>query len=123
MARTRKLAEGESNQYKNQATGETVGAFAGTELDRVYAKDPDYTVVGNHTAPPEKEGVEDATPHSGKTKSDGGRTHASDLEGLSRDELNALALEKGVENPSGFANKGEVETAILQATHGVAEDE
>jgi hypothetical protein len=123
MARTRKLADGESNQYKNEVTGETVGAFAGSELDRVYAKDPDYTVVGNHTPPPEKIGVAEATPHSGKTKSEGARTHPSDLEGLSREELNALALEKGVTNPDGFANKDEVRTAIIQATPGVAEGE
>jgi hypothetical protein len=42
-------------EYRNKETGETVGAYAGTELDKVYAKDADYEVVGDRTLPPEQE--------------------------------------------------------------------
>jgi hypothetical protein len=122
MARKTRPSE-EANEYIYIDGETTASAYVGTEQDKVYRSDPDWSPVGTPTLPPEEEGMASATPHSGKTKSDGGRTHAADLEGLSREDLNALATEKGVENPEGFANKDEVKTAILAATHGVDEDE
>jgi len=121
MARNKRTSD-EVNEYRHKETGETQSAYVGSELDKVLAKDGDYEVVGTRTPAPEETapaGEPAPTPQSGKTKSDGGRTTPEDLEGKSRDELNDLATEKGVENPEGFANKDEVKTAILEATGGV----
>lgn len=119
MAKQKQTSE-EVNEYRHKPTGDTLSGYVGSELDKVLAKDPDYEVVGDHTVPPElTTGDGDPpTPQSGKTKSDGGRREAADLEGLKRDELNEIALEEGVENPEGFANIKEVKTAILEASPG-----
>jgi hypothetical protein len=109
----------EVNEYRHTETEETLSAYVGSELDKVLLKDPDYEVVGERTPAPEEttpEGEPEPTPQSGKTRSDGGRVTAADLEGKSRDELNDIATEAGVENPDGFANKGEVTKAILEAS-------
>ncbi|HSC20597.1 MAG TPA: hypothetical protein VLC07_02615 [Solirubrobacterales bacterium] len=121
MARTKRTSD-EVNEYRQKETGETQSAYVGSELDKILAKDADYEVVGERTPAPEEgtpPGEAPPTSQSGKTKSDGGRTTPGDLKRLSRDELNELATEKGVENPQGFANKDELKTAILEATHGV----
>jgi hypothetical protein len=121
MARKNTASE-EVNEYRHRETGETLGAYVGTEQDKVLAKDEHYEVVGKRTPSPEEttpEGEPAPTPQSGKSRSEGARLRAEDLEGKSREELNDLATEAGVENPEGYANKDEVKTAILEATHGV----
>ncbi len=119
MAKQTQVSE-KINEYRHTPTGETQSAYVGSELDKVLATDPDYEAVGEHTLPPEvttPEGEPEPTSQSGKTRSDGGRLTVADLEGKSRDELDDLATEAGVENPEGFANKDEVKTAILEASN------
>lgn len=118
MARSKQASE-EVNQYRNKGTGETVGAYVGTEQDKVYAQDPDFEVVGKRTTNVETPAEEAPTEETGKSHSEGGRIHESELEGKSRDELNDIARDAGVENPEGFANKAEVTTAILETSAAV----
>lgn len=93
----------DTHEYVN-ADGETRGAFAGTEQDKVYASDPNWTPVGKGSPATE-------TPAGSGSPEDAG----TDLDSLSRDELDALATEKGVDNPEELPNKGAVKDAI-QAT-------
>jgi hypothetical protein len=119
MARSNE-ASPEANEYVNKVTGETAGAYVGTEQDKVYASDPDFEPVGERSTAvetPAEEPVPDEK--TGKSRSEGGRLHESELKDKSRDELNTLAAEAGVENPEGFANKGEVITAILETSAAV----
>lgn len=102
----------EVNEYVNKVTGETVGAYVGTEQDKVYANDADYEPLGKPRPAHEEQAA------SGGSKEEPNGTGTSDMEGLSRDELNALATEHGVENPEGLANKDEVKKAILEAASG-----
>jgi hypothetical protein len=106
MARV-KRASGEASEYRNKATGETVGAYAGTEQDKVYAKDEDYERVSGTTEP-------EATSDDGEGGGDG--EQPVDLDGLSRDQLNALAAERGVSDPADLPNKDAVKAAIAEAT-------
>jgi hypothetical protein len=118
MARKTKASD-EVNEYRHKETGETFGAFVGTEQDKVLARDEDYESVGKRTPAPEETtpDQEKPTPQSGKTRSDGARTNLDDLEGKSREELNKIADEAGVQNPQGFANKDEVKSAIVEASN------
>lgn len=126
-------ASTEANEYIN-VDGVTASAFVGTEQDKVYISDPDWSPVGKHTPPPEKEGVAEATPHSGKTESEGRRPTTEeeaaetpaevvlvDPKDHDRPELNKLAEEAGVEDPGEFPNKGAVAEAINAARTKAAE--
>lgn len=120
MARSKQVST-EANEYVN-VDGVTASAYVGTEQDKVYISDPDWSPVGKHTPPPEKEGVADATPHSGKTESEGRRPTPEEeaaetpaevsAADHSREELDALATAAGVESPGDLPNKGAVAEAI-----------
>jgi hypothetical protein len=114
----------EVNEYRHIATGDTLGAYVGSEQDKVLARDTDYESVSKRTPAPEEstpEGEPDPTPQTGKSRSDGGRIHESDLEGKTREDLDKIASEAGVENPEGFPNKTELTKAILKTSHGTPE--
>jgi hypothetical protein len=108
MAR-RNQSTGKPVEYVNLETGEHVGAYAGTEQDKVYRDDPDYDIVGRRPSAPSK--VAAATTEDGE-----GDRKSVDLDGLSRADLDALAVEKGVENPGDLPNKDAVKAAIAAAT-------
>jgi hypothetical protein len=105
MPRIKRTSE-EVTEYRNTATGETVGAYAGTEQDKVYAKDEDYELITGSTP----------TPAATTEDEEGDGDQPVDLDGLSRDALNELATEKGVENPDDLPNKDAVKAAIAAAT-------
>jgi len=102
----------DTHEYIN-ADGETRGAFPGTEQDKVYASDPDWTLAGKGSPATE-------TP-AGSESTGSPDDNGTDIDSLSRDELNALATEKGVENPEELPNKGAVKDAI-KATETPAGD-
>jgi hypothetical protein len=104
----------DTHEYVN-AGGETRGAFAGTEQDKVYASDPDWTPVGKSTPATE-------TPAGSESKGSPD-DNGTDIDSLSRDELNALAAEKGVENPEELPNKGAVKEAIKATETPAGDDE
>jgi hypothetical protein len=128
MARKTRPSD-EANEYIYIDGETTASAYVGTEQDKVYRSDPDWTPVGQNTPPPEKEGVAEATPHSGKTESENRRptteeeaAKASTEEAgpvapneHSRTELNELATAAGVDNPEALDNRGAVADAINAA--------
>jgi hypothetical protein len=78
------------------ADGETAGSYLGTEFDKAFASNPDWELVKAEasTAPAEEErSVVDASDYS-------------------RDELNQLAQEAGIEDPAALDNKAAVAEAI-----------
>jgi hypothetical protein len=104
MRMAKKTTTPKSNEYVH-VDGETVSAYAGTELDKVYAKDEDYTRVTGSTPTPE---ATTADAREGE--------QPVDLDGLSRDQLDQLAAEKGVDDPASLPNKDAVKAAIAEAT-------
>lgn len=110
----------DTHEYIN-ADGETRGAFAGTEQDKVYASDPDWTLAGKGSPATETPAGSES---AGSPDGDGTvGEQAPDLDSLSRDELNALAAEKGVENPEELPNKGAVKEAIKATETPAGDDE
>jgi hypothetical protein len=110
----------DTHEYIN-ADGETRGAFAGTEQDKVYASDPDWTPVGKSTPATETPAGSKSTGSPDDYGTDGKQT--SDLDSLSRDELNALAAEKGIEEPEDLPNKAAVKDAIKATETPAGDDE
>jgi hypothetical protein len=106
-------ASPEANEYRSKVTGETVGAYVGTELDGVYASDSDYEAVGERSTAAQAPTEPEPTGSPDDDGTDG--EQAVDLESLNRDELNTLAKERGIEEPEGLPNKGEVKAAITAA--------
>lgn len=78
------------------ADGQTAGAYLESEPDSAFQSSPDWALADSSGA------AEATAEESGSV--DGGD--------YSRGELNQLALEAGVENPEGLANKSEVADAI-----------
>jgi hypothetical protein len=115
MART-KQGTGEPVEYINLETGEKVGAYAGTEQDKVYRDDPDFDIVGRRPSTANKEEAAKAS-----IEGDGSEPPAKvDPNEHSRPELNQLATEAGVESPESLDNKGAVADAINAAREEAA---
>lgn len=114
MARSK--TEGESREYVHIDTEETLGAYAGSALDKVLRDDPDYERVSRRAAG--RAVAEKVAVHYGD-EGDGepDDIEIPDLSGLDRTQLDELASEKGVEDPAGLPNKDAVKAAIL-ATYG-----
>lgn len=109
------------NEYRHQNGVDTLGAEVGSELDKVLAKDSDYELAGKGSpAAPEAPAEEETE----TTEEDGEGQSAEEVElkSLSRDELNKLAADRGIENPGDLPNKGEVIAAIEKAPEAPAEE-
>lgn len=125
------LTMAKTNEYVYK-DGQSQGAIAGTEMDKILAKDPDWTLVGGRgakhasvtvegdvasvtvTATPEPDTTTPADGGSGDG-SDGGSGSGDaelDLSEYNRKELNALAAKLGIEGAEQLANKPKVIAAI-----------
>lgn len=97
-----------AQRYVNE-TGEVLVAPAGSELDKVLAQDPEWTLVGKRR--PEAAQASSETPDGGTP--DGGTPE--DLGALKRDQLNELAASLGIEDPASLSSKADVVAAIEAA--------
>lgn len=103
------------------ADGETAGAYLGSEFDKAFASNPDWELVkGSATTAPAEE-----VPETSDDSTEGEVTKVDPSE-HSREELNQLATEAGIEDPAELANKGAVADAInakrAEATTAPAEE-
>jgi hypothetical protein len=109
-----------TREYEHLISGERAGAYVGTERDDAFQSDVHWKLVGG----PEVSGprtVDPADPRSPRDlevtpdeapETEGGET---DVDKMSRDELNELAESLGVEDPASLGNKQEVKDAIAEA--------
>lgn len=106
------------NEYRHSDGVNTAGVVAGTEHDLVLAADPQWELVGE--SQPEPEATEPEGPVETDEDTKAPEPTDDPAEGIdpgdySREELNAIAAEKGIEDPEGFGTKAEVVEAINAA--------
>jgi hypothetical protein len=114
MARN-KQTPGGVHEYVHIDTEETIGAYVGTELDKVLRDDPDYERVSRRAAGRE------AAAKAAEASTEEDAPVLVDPNEHSRPELNELASEVGVEYPETLDNKGAVADAINAARAEAAE--
>lgn len=95
-------------QYVN-ADGLKQGAYVGTALDEVLASSLDWRLVIDESAPVEPEEVVEDDPTD---EDEVAEVVSVDADDYSRDELNELARELGIEDAEALATKADVAEAI-----------
>lgn len=88
-------------EYVNEATGETAGAFVGSAMEEAFESNADWKLADGHAAADTAD-----------------QTDVIDPDNHSRDELNELAKEAGVEGAEAMPNKPAVADAINAARGG-----
>jgi hypothetical protein len=116
-----------TREYEHLVTGERVGAYVGTARDDAFQSDVHWKLIsgpdvtGPRTVDPADPRAPKgnrhvarnlATPDGTPEADEDGET---DIEKLSRDELNELAESLGIDDPAALGNKQEVKDAIAKA--------
>jgi hypothetical protein len=109
-----------TREYEHLITGERAGAYVGTERDDAFQSDVHWKLVdGPEVTDPRT--ADPADPRSPGRRAEPDDVPATegdgetDIEKMSREDLNALAESLGIEDPANLANKQEVKDAIAEA--------
>lgn len=100
------------NEYRHSDGVNTAGVVAGTEHDLVLAADPEWELVSESQAASEPTADPEPVEEPKETPEPDESTEGVNPDDYSREELNAIAAQKGVEDPEGFGTKAEVAEAI-----------
>lgn len=105
-----------TREYEHLITGERAGSYVGTARDDAFQSDVHWKLVDGPevTDPRTVDPADPRAPHA-EAQSEPDETPETDIDKMSRDELNTLAESLGVEDPAALGNKQEVKDAIAKA--------
>jgi hypothetical protein len=99
------------HEYRHRNGEDSIGVRVGSETDLAYAGEPDWELVSEVEPAPEPQPEAPEAPEEEVSEDTG----AVDPDEYSRDELNKLAAELGIDKPESYGSKAEVAEAINAA--------